>query len=197
MQLALLCLSSLDATNLGCSVSSSHWVQILRMHYYFSLTAHGCNCWAAGGKASAPYLGTKHKGRALSSQPSWAPRLEFLGLQSLCPSFTCSPALCGSGCQHAQGMTHQAVVPPSSKENVLISPHPRVPLMGSCQPRKHHILHNLSQPRAPRHPPWFPTPGSTYLPVGRLQKWPSAAGYQLGWRNGSRRDSYMADVEIM
>ena len=101
------------------------------------------------------------------------------------------------GANTPQGMTHQAVAPPSCKKNVLISPHPRVPLRGSCQPRKHHILHNLSQPRAPRHPPWFPTPGPTYLPVWGLQKWSSAAGYQLGWRNDSRRNSYMADVEIM
>lgn len=144
--------------------------------------------------------------------PIWEPSTKaglfhpnLLGLQgwSFCgcsPSALCLPVpqpFVDLGANTPQGMTHQAVAPPSCKKNVLISPHPRVPLRGSCQPRKHHILHNLSQPRAPRHPPWFPTPGPTYLPVWGLQKWPSAARYQLGWRNGSRRNSYMADVEIM
>lgn len=48
-------------------------------------------------------------------------------------------------------MTHQAGAPPSSKEYVLTSLHPRVPLPGSHQPRRHHILHNFSQPRPPMY----------------------------------------------
>lgn len=181
----------------GCSVSSSQWVQVLPMHYYFSLTAHSCNWWAAGGKASGPIREPSTKAGLFHPSLLGLWVWSFWGCS---PSALCLPApqpFVDLDASPPQGMTHQAVAPPSSKENVLISSHPRVPLTGSCQPREHHSLHNLSQPRSPRHPPSFPTPGPTYLPLWKLQKWPSAAGYQLGWRNGSRRNFYMAYVEII
>lgn len=119
---------SLEATNLGCSVSSYTGCRSLWMHCYFSLTKlHALNRLGSRWQGiSSLSVVNQAQRQGSSSQPS-SLRMRVPWLQSFCPLFTCSPALCGSKSHNTpQGMTHQAVAPPSCKENVLISPHPRV-----------------------------------------------------------------------